>query len=186
MWQTNLINPYCAVSDNSSTMELELLPVLLQKEHLSQQGLCTGHRIYIHDHNIFHIVIPTSHNMAFRLDTGCLKNILTLVVAKQFIAGIPDRIIGYSRRAEDVHHLRPDRIMPPDIFFQLSRQNSGLPSISLHNRYLCTRPEPSPAASFSTSETETRLKPPSIECFSAEAATANSIAAWDSLPDSKA
>ena len=48
--------------------------------------------------------------------------------------------------------------------------------------YLCTRPEPSPPASFSTSPTPTRLKSPSIECLSAEAATANSIACWVSLP----
>ena len=42
--------------------------------------------------------------------------------------------------------------------------------------YRCTLPEPSPAASFLTSSTVTRLKSPSTECFSADAATANSIA----------
>lgn len=52
--------------------------------------------------------------------------------------------------------------------------------------YRCTRPEPSPPASFSTSETVTRLKSPSMECFRAEAATANSIALWLSLPLSRA
>lgn len=52
--------------------------------------------------------------------------------------------------------------------------------------YRCTRPEPSPPASFSTSETVTRLKSPSMECFRAEAATANSMALWLSLPLSRA
>ena len=49
-------------------------------------------------------------------------------------------------------------------------------------RYLCTRPEPSPPASFSTSWTLTRLKSPSMECFSADAATANSMASCELLP----
>ena len=52
--------------------------------------------------------------------------------------------------------------------------------------YRCTRPEPSPPASFSTSATVTRLKSPSMECFRAEAATANSMALWLSLPLSRA
>ena len=51
--------------------------------------------------------------------------------------------------------------------------------------YLCTRPEPSPPASFSTSETLTRLKSPSTECLRADAATANSMAAWVDLPVSR-
>ena len=42
--------------------------------------------------------------------------------------------------------------------------------------YLSTLPDPSPFASFSTSETVTRLKSPKIECFRQEAATANSNA----------
>ena len=50
----------------------------------------------------------------------------------------------------------------------------------------CTRPEPSPPASFSTSATVMRLKSPSIECLRAEAATANSMAAWLSFPASRA
>ena len=48
--------------------------------------------------------------------------------------------------------------------------------------YLCTLPEPSPPASFSTSLTLTLLKSPSIECLRADAATANSIAPCESLP----
>ena len=51
--------------------------------------------------------------------------------------------------------------------------------------YLCTLPDPSPPASFSTSETLTRLKSPSMECFRADAATANSMAAWVDLPESR-
>ena len=46
--------------------------------------------------------------------------------------------------------------------------------------YLCTRPEPSPDISFSTSGTVTRLKSPRIVCFSALAATANSRLCWRS------
>lgn len=55
--------------------------------------------------------------------------------------------------------------------------------ISCITFYLWIRPEPSPPASFSTSATVTMLKSPSMECFSAEAATANSTAAWVPLPD---
>ena len=43
--------------------------------------------------------------------------------------------------------------------------------------YRCTRPVPFPAASASTSETVTRLKSCSIECFRQDAATAKSIEA---------
>ena len=48
--------------------------------------------------------------------------------------------------------------------------------------YLWIRPLPSPAANFSTSATVTILKSPSIECFSADAATANSTACWVVFP----
>ena len=49
-------------------------------------------------------------------------------------------------------------------------------------RYRWMRPELSPLANFSTSATVTILKSPSMECFSAEAATANSTACWAFLP----
>ena len=42
--------------------------------------------------------------------------------------------------------------------------------------YLCTRPEPSPPISFSTSPTDTRLKSPEMECLRQLAATANASA----------
>ena len=45
----------------------------------------------------------------------------------------------------------------------------------------CTRPVPSPLASFSTSETLTRLKSPMTLCLRQEAATANSSACWRSV-----
>ena len=51
--------------------------------------------------------------------------------------------------------------------------------------YLCTRPEPSPPARVSTSSLVTRLKSPGIVCFNAEAATANSRAAFISLPSAR-
>ena len=48
------------------------------------------------------------------------------------------------------------------------------------------RPEPSPPARFSTSSAETMLKSPSMVCFRAEAAAANSTASWVLLPFSRA
>ena len=62
--------------------------------------------------------------------------------------------------------------------------NKMLPRVEVF--YRCTRPDPSPPASFSTSATVTRLKSPSMECFNAEAATANSMACWLSFPASRA
>ncbi len=49
-------------------------------------------------------------------------------------------------------------------------------SFRLSRAYLCTLPEPSPFMRFSTSDTDTLLKSPLIECLRQLAATANSKA----------
>ena len=60
--------------------------------------------------------------------------------------------------------------------YKLNLKPHPISGAVLTSIYLCTLPDPSPPASFSTSLTLTRLKSPSTECLSADAATANSIA----------
>ena len=70
-------------------------------------------------------------------------------------------------------------------FDKIRAGREGPPAVRYGKNQRWIRPEPSPPASFSTSETETMLKSPSMECFRAEAATANSMASWVLLPVSR-
>ncbi len=77
------------------------------------------------------------------------------------------KIESIGRLAGGIAHVRQDPVGP-----RHAENSAWSEGVVLSARYLCTRPEASPAASRSTSSTLTRLKSPGMLCFKALAATA--------------
>ena len=108
----------------------------VKKENLLHERLRAGLRIHLHQHDILHILVPAVHDRTFGLHAGGLDDAVTLIIAEQLIADVPDRVVADAGLMQHFFQLQPDCVVAADVFIQLPRKNRRFPCVAFHVRFL--------------------------------------------------
>jgi hypothetical protein len=103
--------------------------VSLQSEHLLKFWLGARFRIHIKLKHVAHILVPPVNDRAFRLrPLGVRHAPRALKISEKLVSGAEDRVVANTGVLERLKHLRPNGVVPADVFVLHSGLNTPFPS----------------------------------------------------------